>query len=208
MDVAIRPLKNNKYKQMRIILSVLFFCVSAFAFAQIELPQLFSNDMILQRNKPIPVWGWSSANEKIVIRFNNQIVKTKANKKGEWKVSLKSEVAGGPYTLSVKGNNTIILNNVLVGEVWICSGQSNMEFTVSNAMNFDEELKDTNYPMIRHFLVEKDMGSKPKLKLKSSLSVCIEKAKLSNLLSLKLIKNGIVFLLCLMLILKLLKRTQ
>tara|TARA_R110002050_G_scaffold53118_2_gene120825 strand:- start:55163 stop:57112 length:1950 start_codon:yes stop_codon:yes gene_type:complete len=152
---------------MRTYFTLFFITLSIYCNANVELPLLFSDGMVLQRDKQIPVWGLADANEKIVIRFNNQIVKTKANKKGEWKASLKPEIAGGPYTLSVKGNNTIKLNNVLVGEVWICSGQSNMEFTVSSAMNFKEELKDANYPMIRHFLVEKDMGSKPKLKLKS-----------------------------------------
>ncbi|WNH11512.1 sialate O-acetylesterase [Thalassobellus suaedae] len=152
---------------MKLVFSLLFFVFTIFSYGNVELPLLFSDGMVLQRNKPIPVWGLADANEKIVIRFNNQIVKTRANKKGAWKVSLKPEVAGGPYTLSVRGNNTMTLNNVLVGEVWICSGQSNMEFTVNRAMNFKEELKDANYPMIRHFLVEKDMGSKPESKLKS-----------------------------------------
>ncbi|MFI1772374.1 sialate O-acetylesterase [Thalassobellus citreus] len=152
---------------MKLFFSFLLFVSTLCSYANVELPLLFSDGMVLQRNKPISVWGWASANEKIVIHFNNQIVKTKANKSGKWKVNLKPETAGGPYILSVKGKNTIVLNNVLVGEVWICSGQSNMEFPVKRAMNFKEELKDANYPMIRHFLVEKDMASKPQLKLKS-----------------------------------------
>lgn len=152
---------------MKTYFSLFFIAFSIYCQANVELPLLFSNDMVLQRDKPIPVWGWADANEKIVISFNKQKLKTIADENGKWRVNLKTELAGGPYQLVIKGKNVITINNVLVGEVWICSGQSNMEFTVSNAKDFKQELKDANYPMIRHFLVEKDMDSKPKSKLKS-----------------------------------------
>lgn len=129
---------------------------------------MFNDGMVLQRNKSIPVWGWASANEKVEIHFNKQIVKTKADKNGKWTVNLKAEKAGGPFELVVKGNNTITLKNVLVGEVWICSGQSNMEFTVKQAMNAEQEINNADFPLIRQFLVEKDMSSTPKEDLKSA----------------------------------------
>lgn len=151
---------------MKLFISSIFLVFNMFLHANVELPLLFSDGMVLQRNKPIPVWGWADANEKITIKINNQTLKTKASENGKWQIELKPEIAGGPYELSVKGENTIIVNNVLVGEVWICSGQSNMEWVVSNSNNFNEELKDADYPLIRHFLVEKDMGSTPKEKLK------------------------------------------
>ena len=102
------------------------------------------------------------------IHFKKQIVKTKADKDGKWTVNLKAEKAGGPFELVVKGNNTIILKNVLVGEVWLCSGQSNMEFTVKQAINAEQEINNADFPLIRQFLVEKDMSSTPKENLKSA----------------------------------------
>ncbi len=144
----------------------LVFCMNV--NANVELPLLFNDGMVLQRNKPIPVWGWANANEKIEVHFKGQVVKTKADKNGKWSVRLKPETAGGPYELTVKGKNTITIKDVLVGEVWLCSGQSNMEFTVNGAMNAEQEINDSNYPMIRQFLVEKEMSSTPKEKLKSA----------------------------------------
>ena len=146
---------------------LLFFCFSICSIANVKLPLLFNDGMVLQRDQSIPVWGWADANEKIEIRFNKQIVKTKADKDGKWMVNLKAEKAGGPFELVIKGNNTITLKNVLVGEVWVCSGQSNMEFTVKQAMNAAQEINDANFPMIRQFLVQKDMSSTPKSDVKA-----------------------------------------
>ncbi|PKQ43845.1 sialate O-acetylesterase [Confluentibacter flavum] len=152
---------------MKNFLTLLLLIFSFHSYANIELPLLFADNMVLQRNKPIPVWGWADANENIEIHFNNQIVKTKADKNGKWQVNLKPEPAGGPYNMSIKGKNLITLKDILVGEVWVCSGQSNMEFTVSQAMNAPQEMNDANYPMIRQFLVEKDVSTTPKQKLKN-----------------------------------------
>lgn len=149
-------------------IAFLFLCFSIYSNANVKLPLLFNDGMVLQRNKSIPVWGWASVNEKIEIHFNKQIVKTKADKNGKWTVNLKAEKAGGPFELVVKGKNTITLKNVLVGEVWICSGQSNMEFTVDKAMNAEQEINNADFPLIRQFLVEKDMSSTPKENLKSA----------------------------------------
>ncbi len=152
---------------MKKYLVIIFLSFGIYANANVKMPQLFNDGMVLQRNQIIPVWGWADPNEKIEIRFNKQVVSTKANLDGKWIANLKAEKAGGPFELIVKGKNTITLKNVLVGEVWICSGQSNMEFTVSQAMNFAQELKDADFPMIRQFLVEKDLALSPKQTLKS-----------------------------------------
>lgn len=136
--------------------------ISLNIYSNVKLPQLFSDGIVLQRNKPIPVWGWADANEKIEVHFKNQIVKTKADKNGKWILKLKAEHAGGPFKLIIKGKNTITINNVLVGEVWICSGQSNMQFQVGASKNAKEELNDADYPMIRHFMVERNMSSQLK----------------------------------------------
>jgi len=165
---------------MRKILTVLTLVVSMYANANVKLPLLFNDGMVLQRNEPIPVWGWATANERIEVHFKEQVVKTKADKQGNWSVHLKPEIAGGPYELTVKGKNTITIKDVLVGEVWLCSGQSNMEFSVSQAMNAELEIKDSNYPMIRQFLVEKEMSSTPKEKLKSGIWQASSPATVGN----------------------------
>lgn len=156
----------HMFQYIRKFITLLLIAFSFCTNADVKLPLIFNDGMVLQRNKPIPVWGWADANEKIEIRFNKQIVKTKADKNGKWLINLNSENAGGPYKMIIKAKNSITLNDVLVGEVWICSGQSNMEFTVDRVLHAKEEMNDSDFPMIRQFLVEKDLSSQPKSYLK------------------------------------------
>ena len=135
------------------------------AFADITLPKIFGNNMVLQRNKPISVWGWAAPNEKIMVQFNKQTKNTTANKAGKWQLFLASENAGGPFKLSVKGNNEVNLQNILVGEVWVCSGQSNMEMPIAGwgkINNYQNEIKEANYPQIRHIKVPNTVSTKLK----------------------------------------------
>ena len=129
--------------------------------ANVSLPKIFGDNMVLQRHVPVPVWGWADANEKIEVRFNNQVKTAKAGKDGKWILHLEPENAGGPYTLIIKGKNLVQINNVLVGEVWICSGQSNMEWTVGQSMNAKEEIENANIPFIRHIKISKTISSLP-----------------------------------------------
>lgn len=107
------------------------------------------------------VWGWADAGEKISIQFNKQVKKTKAGKDGSWKIELNQESAGGPYQLTATGKNTITLENILVGEVWICSGQSNMEWSVKNSDSAQREIRESDYPMIRHIKVPRTIAAIP-----------------------------------------------
>ncbi|MCH5596464.1 sialate O-acetylesterase [Niabella ginsengisoli] len=100
--------------------------------ANIKLPVLFQNDMILQRDKPCNIWGSATNGEGIAIHFNNAIYKTIA-KNGKWKITLPPQPAGGPHQIIIQGKNTIKLNNVLFGDIWICGGQSNMQFSVKES---------------------------------------------------------------------------
>ncbi|MFV5697230.1 sialate O-acetylesterase [Flavobacterium sp. ZT3R17] len=145
----------------------LFLIASIMANANVRMPLLFSDGMVLQRNKAIPVWGWADANEKIAVHFNKQTKTIKADATGKWMVRLDSEKAGGPFELTITGKNKIIIANVLVGEVWICSGQSNMEFQMYKTLNSEKEISDSNYPMIRHFGVAQDLSGSPKEDLKA-----------------------------------------
>lgn len=133
-------------------------------FANVSLPKFFGDNMVLQRNKSIPIWGWADANEKITVQFNHQTKNVTADKNGNWRVNLDKESAGGPFQLIVKGNNTITFNNVLVGEVWICSGQSNMEMPIEGwgkVNNYQQEIADANYPEIRHIKVPNAVAGTP-----------------------------------------------
>jgi len=126
--------------------------------------------MVLQRNKAIPVWGWADANEKITIKFHQQTKSVTADNNGKWLVKLDNETAGGPYQLTVEGKNNLTFKNVLVGEVWVCSGQSNMEMPIEGwgkVNNYEQEIKEANYPQIRHIKIPNTVASVPKDDIKS-----------------------------------------
>jgi sialate O-acetylesterase len=147
---------------MKNILILLLAFVVATAYADVTLPKIFGTNMVLQRDKPITIWGWAAPKEKIAISFNKQSKNVSADKNGEWKVTLASEPAGGPFELTVKGkNNSITLSNILMGDVWVCSGQSNMEWTVNNSNNSAQEIRDGNYPTIRHIKIPNTVASTP-----------------------------------------------
>lgn len=147
------------------ILSILFWISAIPAYADVHLPGIFGDNMVLQRNKPIPVWGWADPNEKIKVGFHHQSRTAVADKNGKWSLRLDAEKAGGPYELLVSGKNTIKFNNILVGEVWICSGQSNMEMPINGwgkVNNYEQEVRDANYPEIRHIKIPNAVASTPK----------------------------------------------
>ncbi|MFH4966189.1 sialate O-acetylesterase [Gaetbulibacter sp. M235] len=136
--------------------------------AQVSISKIFSDNMVLQRNTPIPVWGKAKPNEKIEVHFDKQIKKTSADKNGKWMIHLDNETAGGPFELIIKGKNTIQIKNVLVGEVWICAGQSNMEWSVVQSNDAKKEIASANNPMIRHIKIDKEINSLPQRDVNSA----------------------------------------
>lgn len=132
--------------------------------AQVTLASIFSDNMVLQRHTKIPIWGLASSQEKITVLLHNQQKLTTADQSGKWIVYLDSEDAGGPFVLTIKGKNILQINNVSIGDVWICSGQSNMEWTVGQSEDANEEIATANYPIIRHIKIPKDINSLPKSK--------------------------------------------
>jgi len=144
----------------------LLLIITFFAYGNIRLPRLISDNMVLQREKPITIWGWGSPGEKVTVQFNKQTKSTKTDKSGKWLVTLNAEQAGGPFVMTVKGKNTITVSNILVGEVWVCSGQSNMEWPVRLTNNAATEIKDSNFPQIRHFTVQKAVSATPEEEVK------------------------------------------
>src|SRR5436309_1497559 len=115
--------------------------------ADVKLPAVISDHMILQQDAEDPVWGWAAPGEEVTVSIAGQTQTTHADQEGKWTVTLnKLKVADEPQTLTIKGRNTITVNDVLVGEVWLGSGQSNMEFQVNRAQNFAEEKAAANFP--------------------------------------------------------------
>lgn len=129
--------------------------------ANVKPARIFSSNMVLQKGIENTIWGWADKNESVSVSLNGKTVKTKAGKDGKWWAKLPAMEYGGPYTLSLKGKNTVELNNIMIGEVWVCSGQSNMEFQVNRAINADDEIAEANYPNIRLFTVEKKISKTP-----------------------------------------------
>jgi len=131
-------------------------------FAVVKPANLFSEHMVLQRNKPIPVWGSGKPGEKVTVLFNSKKVSAKTDKSGKWLVKFKALPAGGPFNMEVRGKkNSVFIKDIYIGEVWVCSGQSNMDMTVAKedrywcgVDNEAEEVAGANYPEIRVFDVD------------------------------------------------------
>lgn len=145
-----------------------FFCLALEAGAQLRLARLFSDHAILQRQKPIPVWGWTVPGEQVTVALAGKTQQTRADNAGKWQVSFASMEAGGPYTLTVaSASGKLERADLLIGDVWLCSGQSNMEWTVAQANNYEVERKNADFPKIRHFRVEHEVSLTPESELKS-----------------------------------------
>jgi sialate O-acetylesterase len=144
---------------------LLFLLTTAFigqANAQLTIARLFNNHMVLQRNQAIPVWGWAKKKAKVTVGFNNQLISTKADEMGYWKVTLKPMPEGGPYTMMISaGKEKLTYADVMLGEVWLCSGQSNMEFQLKNALGYRFEQKNAAQMPIRQFQVPDKMSLTP-----------------------------------------------
>jgi len=129
--------------------------------ADVGVADIFSDHMVLQRNIPLKVWGDADPGEKLYVSFNGQKVKTKANKFGKWSVVLDPMKSGGPFKMIVHGKNEIIFEDILIGDVWVCSGQSNMQWPVSKSVNAEKEIENANYPNIRLFDVPRTVSNTP-----------------------------------------------
>ena len=130
------------------------FFLSQAAFGQIRLPKLINNGMVLQRNAKDRIWGWASPGEQVTVRFHGKDYKTTANQNGDWSVMLSPMKAGGPYAMEIDGTNHIILKNILIGDVWVCSGQSNMELPMTRIKpRYRKLIAHSWNSKIRQFLV-------------------------------------------------------
>ncbi|HOM99068.1 MAG TPA: sialate O-acetylesterase [Acidobacteriota bacterium] len=140
--------------------------------AEVRLPALFTHHMVLQRDIPITIWGWAAPGEAIRVHFREQSGITTADEEGRWLLRLESESYGGPDTLVVEGENRISLEDVMVGEVWICSGQSNMEWKVHSVKNAEAEIAAAQYPALRMFTVTKKVADEPQQDCSGEWQIC------------------------------------
>ena len=131
------------------------------AFADVRVPAIIGDNMVLQQGKKIRIWGWANPNEKVSVVFANQKANAIADASGHWQTLLEPVKAGGPFELTISASNTLTIKNILVGEVWICSGQSNMEWPLINTQNGADAVSQANYPEIRLFTVQKTTSSTP-----------------------------------------------
>jgi sialate O-acetylesterase len=136
-----------------------FVCVSLSLSATIKVPKIFSDNMVIQRDRPVKIWGWTERNASITIVFNGQSAKAKANKNGAWVITFNPMPYGGPYEMKISTRNEMVtLTNILIGDVWLGSGQSNMEWVVKNSNNASDEIAAANYDKLRLFTVNKAMS--------------------------------------------------
>jgi len=138
-------MRTHKWK----LLASLSLLSSASIYAEVSQPSIFSDHMVLQREHNNPIWGQADTGETVTVSINGQSHETKADEAGKWRLELEPMPAGGPYEMIVSGTNTLTYTDVLVGEVWMCSGQSNMQWSVNRSNHADLEIASANHPQIR-----------------------------------------------------------
>lgn len=142
------------------------------AQAEVRLPKIFGSHMVLQQGKPIQLWGWANPGETTTAQLGESKQSAVANDKGEWKMSLPAMKAGGPYALKVGGSSEVVFEDVMVGEVWLCSGQSNMEMGMKMFHISPQEIAAANHPGIRLMLVENKWTPRPQNDIEGTWKTC------------------------------------
>ena len=154
-------------KTLKVGFAAVVLVLAVQARADVKLPEVLSDHVVLQRGVPIHLWGWADPGEAVTVTLENDKASATADKIGVWSVKLPVRPAGGPYTITVAGKNTITLSDVLVGDVWVASGQSNMEIPMkgfnpqTQIKNASDEITKANYPQIRLLLIKKNASEYP-----------------------------------------------
>lgn len=159
----------------RFLFTSLLALLASQASAAVALASPFTDHVVLQRECPVPVWGTADAGETVTVTCGTISAKTVAGTDGKWKVELAPLPVGGPYDLKVSGSSTIVLKDVLVGDVWLCSGQSNMAFGLSRAINHEQEVAQANHPQVRFFKVGSAATEQPMSTCEGTWQVCSPK---------------------------------
>ena len=162
---------------MRVLLTLLAVCSIPNAWCEVKLPGILSSHMVLQRDRPIHVWGWSDPGEKVTVTLRGNSRDAVGDGLGTWSVYLPPEAAGGPYQITIAGSNRIVLDDVLIGDVWFASGQSNMEmplkgFPGAPVKNSAEEIAHANQPRIRLLMIPRKTSDFPLRNADTSWTIC------------------------------------
>jgi sialate O-acetylesterase len=168
-------LQNTYFFSMKnfFLLACVWF-VSINVFANVRLPAIIGSHMVLQQNSKVTIWGWSDPAEKIKLKssWDTTTYTATASWAGKWNIELQTPKAGGPYTISINGINSITLEDVMIGEVWVCSGQSNMEMNVNWKLPYDDEVAKATNTKIRFFYIPKTTSEYPQEDVKAKWVVC------------------------------------
>lgn len=143
-------------------------------WADVNLPAIFANDMVIQQNSEVKIWGWAKPREEVTVSvgWDDRNYSATADNQAHWEVTLRTPPAGGPYRIDIRGNNEIILNNVMLGEVWLCSGQSNMEWPMSaGVIGAEAAIAASNNTKIRFFTVAHRTALSPQIDLEGEWQV-------------------------------------
>jgi len=164
---------TQRIKQTRIWAAGAVMFAGTAVMADVKLSEIFNDNMVIQRDTNAPVWGWAKPGEKVTVTGSwGKSAETITAQNGKWMVKLATPNAGGPFTISIQGKNKIELKNVLSGEVWICSGQSNMEMRVTSSNNAKGEIAEAKFPNIRLFHVKRSWKTSPQTKLTATWKTC------------------------------------
>lgn len=164
--VALRRMLKRTFSCLILLVAVLA------ARANVQLPAFFSDNMVLQQGKPVTIWGWADEGEAVTVKFRGQTVSA-TTRNLKWSVKLRALKAGGPHALTITTpQNSVTLTNVLVGEVWVCSGQSNMEWPLSRSFQPEADIASATNQLIRLFRVPNTKSDLPTVKVKASWQVC------------------------------------
>ncbi|RKX36016.1 MAG: sialate O-acetylesterase [Verrucomicrobia bacterium] len=165
-------------KTLRCGLLITFICLlpSVAAADALRLPAIFGNHMVLQRDQPIPVWGWSDPGAEVTVSFRDQRVTTITRADGQWTATLAAESTGESADLIVLSGDDLVFTDVLVGDVWVASGQSNMSWTVSNSNNAEAEIEAADHPDIRLFTLKRRVSTEPLREAGGSWVACTPEA--------------------------------
>jgi sialate O-acetylesterase len=149
------------------LLTAAVVLMAAAVQAEVKLPAIIGDHMVLQRDREVPIWGWDEPGTEVKVTLGEAQASAKADADGRWMVKLPAMNAGGPHTLTVEGTDKKEISDVLIGEVWICSGQSNMEWPVAASDNPQQEIQNANHPQIRHIKIPHTPADQPQADVKS-----------------------------------------
>lgn len=162
----------TKFSKLFSAVAVISLAMTPAARADVKLANVFNDHMVLQQDMPVPIWGTADPGEQVTVNIADQQAQAVAGTDGKWTVRLKALKAGGPLKMTVTGKNTLKIADILVGEVWVASGQSNMEFPVAAASQPKKEVAQANYPKLRMYTVKKTTADEPQCEVAGQWEVC------------------------------------